>query len=403
MRWTPLPSRDSGYRVTPNRAIIVPHDRAGETEVMAITMDRPVTAVDPNIELAEILCRVRGTERDHSGPAVRTGACVIYNIGMPRIDTQFFHTKDYILPHHFRSSRIFWSTKHAMRRTTYVFEILMESDFTASNVDIHDYVSLYAEEDDEEQEEQQKRGGQEEQDGQEEQEERAVGNADIMDVQSADQQGQQGQTLPAVDTPTAMSKARKTRGSSSSSSSSSAPYIGGGTPISSTPPVKNSSSGSPSPARAMHMKDSSEWPVFRVSALDNPEKVIVTRSLEQAYRRIIKAVQRVNAPYMTQKGRSHMFAPRKTRDSFGLNAYHFFGLGLPFVKRAIELTPESVASMISSPPNPQYCPSYRLPSEDDAFRIQQQQMSVKMPLRPSVNGCARADSIEHVAKEAQWH
>ena len=69
------------------------------------------------------------------------------------------------------------------------------------------------------------------------------------------------------------------------------------------------------------------------------------------------------------------------------------------MKRAIELTPESVASMISSPPNPQYRPSYRLPGEDDAFRIQQQQMSVKVPLRPSLNGCARADSIEHVAKK----
>ena len=94
----------------PNRAILVPHDKASETEVMAIEMARPVTAVNPHIELAEILCRVRGAESDHSGPAVRTGTCIIFNIGTPRIDCQNFHTKDSLFPHHFRSARIFWSS-----------------------------------------------------------------------------------------------------------------------------------------------------------------------------------------------------------------------------------------------------------------------------------------------------
>ncbi len=365
----------------PNRAIFVPHDKTGETEVMAIEMARPITAVDPNIELAEILCRVRGNERDHSGPTVRTGACIIYNIGTPRIDTQYFHTKDYIFPHHFRSSRLFWSMKYPMQRTTYMFEILMESDFTASNIDIHDYISLYA-------------ADEEDEDDVETLERKEDSGAERMDVPMA--QEDPPKPLPSVGTPTRQSDeagTRRTRGSGHSS----APYIGSGTPTSSPSPPKYE--GSPSPSRAVHMQDSSEWPVFRVSALDAPDKVFVTRSLEKAYQRIIKAVQRVNAPYMTQKGNFHLFAPRKTRDTYGLNGYHFFGLGLPSVKRAIELTPESVASMISSPPNPQYRPSYRLPSEDDAFRVQQQQMSVKVPLRPSVNGCARADSIEHVAKK----
>ena len=49
--------------------------------------------------------------------------------------------------------------------------------------------------------------------------------------------------------------------------------------------------------------------------------------------------------------------------SFGLTAAQFFGLGLPFVRHAIEIIPESCAAIICPLPAPQYRPSYRLPSK----------------------------------------
>ena len=250
----------------------------------------------------------------------------------------------------------------------------MESDFAASNVDIHDYISLYAADEEDE-----------------------VDEVDGVDEERDDDKYMMDEETTKSNHAQQSGDAKGKKVQSRSTSRAELP-VDNGVSVS-TPPPKKRESSSPSPTRAMHMQDTSDWPVFRVSALDSPEKVIITRSMEKAYKRIIKAVQRVNAPYMMQKGVSHLFSPRKTRDTYGLNAPQFFGLGLSFVKRAIELTPESVASMISSPPNPQYRPSYRLPGEDDAFRIQQQQMSVKVPLRPSLNGCARADSIEHVAKK----
>ena len=49
--------------------------------------------------------------------------------------------------------------------------------------------------------------------------------------------------------------------------------------------------------------------------------------------------------------------------SFGLTAAQFFGLGLPYVRHAIEIIPESCAAIICPLPAPQYRPSYRLPSK----------------------------------------
>ena len=55
---------------------------------------------------------------------------------------------------------------------------------------------------------------------------------------------------------------------------------------------------------------------------------------------------------------------------------------------------ESVACVIAPPPAAVYRPTYVLPTEEDVFRVQQAQMSVKVSYAPSVNGSARADGIE---------
>lgn len=129
-----------------------------------------------------------------------------------------------------------------------------------------------------------------------------------------------------------------------------------------------------------------DTPVFRVISSDTPCNVIVTRSIEEAYNTIIDGVHRVNG---------HAFNRRRSHAGvYGLNAFQFFGLTVPFIREAIELLPESVSAMVALPPAPQYKPTFKLPVEDDVVRIQQQQLLSKLPNRSSINGCARADTVE---------
>jgi hypothetical protein len=59
---------------------------------------------------------------------------------------------------------------------------------------------------------------------------------------------------------------------------------------------------------------------------------------------------------------------RGISNSFGLNAYKFFGLGLPFVRRAIEALPFSIAAVVSTAA-PQYRPVYAHYSVDDYLQF----------------------------------
>lgn len=129
-----------------------------------------------------------------------------------------------------------------------------------------------------------------------------------------------------------------------------------------------------------------DTPVFRVISSDTPCNVIVTRCIEEAYKTIIDGVYRINGHGFNRR-RSHVGV-------YGLNAYQFFGLTVPFIREAIELLPESVSAMVALPPAPQYKPTFKLPVEDDVARIQQQQLLSKLPNRSSINGCARADTVE---------
>ena len=72
--------------------------------------------------------------------------------------------------------------------------------------------------------------------------------------------------------------------------------------------------------------------------------------------------------YITQNVSKNILEPIQSTitipvPSFGLTAAQFFGLGLPFVRHAIEIIPESCAAIICPLPAPQYRPSYRLPSK----------------------------------------
>ena len=109
-------------------------------------------------------------------------------------------------------------------------------------------------------------------------------------------------------------------------------------------------------------------PVFRVTVADDRSVLMLSRSIEGLYASIIAAVQKSIAA----------FAPPTPRRSlsgvYGLNAYQFFGLALPPVRHAIEMVPDSVAAMFALPPEVQYKPSFKLPTELDVIRTQQKQM-----------------------------
>lgn len=134
-------------------------------------------------------------------------------------------------------------------------------------------------------------------------------------------------------------------------------------------------------------------PVFRAVAVDNPTHVMISRSINDLYNGILKAIKQINKDDLYAA-----FEERAQLDAYGLNAYQFFCLSLPFTRHAIELIPEAVSAMFALPPYPQYKPSYYLPSEDAVVRLQQKRLLSLLPNRISANGCARADSYEVVVR-----
>ena len=318
---------------------------------------------------ARELAQGRGRQ-DGAGTAVRIGALSILHIGVPRIDLSGFHTERHIFPHGYRSSRIFWSMTRPLQRTLYVFEILAESDFEGTDSDLRDYEMRYA----------------------------LNYDPSVKDTFAA------GAYAATSDT------------------------TSGHVPTSNKPLV-----------------DAAACPVFRVSIQDNPSKVIIARSIERAYEIITQAVHATQKAFLSQgfvarkgygigvdsrnvqKSSAVEVIPKSAEVSipsadtqvvdmtalsanplhmpvhnapavYGLNPYHFFGIGMPCVRKAIESMRESVAAVIAPPPVPQYMPVYYLPTVDDAFRLQQLQMSVKVQEPPSVEGSARADGIAVIAK-----
>lgn len=134
-------------------------------------------------------------------------------------------------------------------------------------------------------------------------------------------------------------------------------------------------------------------PIFRAIAADNPSHVMISKSITDLYSTIIKATKHVNRDdlYTAFDERVHM-------DAYGLNAYQFFCLSLPFTRHAIEIIPDAVSAMFALPPYPQYKPSYYLPNEEAVVRLQQKRQLSLLPNRVSANGCARADSYEMVVR-----
>jgi histone-lysine N-methyltransferase SETD1 len=225
--------------------------------------------------------------KNHAG---RLGAMVVHSLGS--ICTQkpeggidlshLFYNERQIFPHKFRSSRIFWSTRVALTRTLYVFEVLSEHDL------------------------------------------------------------------------------QETAG-----------YIAN---------------------TGMSSQITSEKrPVFRVTIMndgvdDNTHEVIHGASVEDVYADIISRVEACTLSALPHLNK------RKVSRSFGLNAYQFFGLGVPFVRRAIEDLPFSIAAVVANAA-PQYRPCYNLYSAADYVKFEQLSGEV---MHHNSSGCARAQGLEVV-------
>eukprot|EP01038_Epipyxis_sp_PR26KG_P012769 gene12769-17121_t len=127
------------------------------------------------------------------------------------------------------------------------------------------------------------------------------------------------------------------------------------------------------------------YPLFRVVAMDQPNYPIFSRSLDTAYNIIISKVKQVNKLH-------NQSSQRKSSSAFGLNSHHFFGIGISFVREAIESVPSSIAAMICPIAKLRYMPSYVLPTAEQAMDMQKLQLGtiVQKP-HASLLGSSRAD------------
>jgi histone-lysine N-methyltransferase SETD1 len=72
--------------------------------------------------------KLKSSERDspdvtESDLCIRVGSLVVHALGSIDSTVDGFHSENYIMPNGFVSSRIFWSSKHPKRRTTYILKI----------------------------------------------------------------------------------------------------------------------------------------------------------------------------------------------------------------------------------------------------------------------------------------
>lgn len=77
--------------------------------------------------------------------------------------------------------------------------------------------------------------------------------------------------------------------------------------------------------------------LFRLICVENPSHPIYSDSIDTLFCLVLFAVYRVNRSGLRKRGAERKSDPQHT--VYGLNAHQFFGLGIPFVRHAIELLP----------------------------------------------------------------
>jgi hypothetical protein len=267
--------------------------------------------------------------------AHRTGAFTVFNIGAVRYESRYFHTANHIFPQYFKASRIFWSMRTPLHRTTYLFEVLSDFDFEDTNVNI---APIF---------------------------EASAPTNGAASGQSWDRYWYPLQQQSVVDSRTVSEK-----------------YLRASEPI----------------------DFAKQRPVFRIIIGDNANHVILCPNIEIAFQIILAAVHNVNSHYlrgMVKRSAVGNSVSTKSAALLGsLTAAQFFGVGLPHIKHAIELRPESVSCSVLAKPLPQYKPCFKLHRPEAVRRLQTALKQLRELNRVSRNGAARAEPfVQRVASE----
>ena len=287
--------------------------------------------------------------------AGRCGAMTVHSLGTicstkteeGTIDsTKLFYNSHQIFPYKYQSSRIFWSTKIPLTRRLYVFDILTTEDAIELGLEIPVETGFHIPEG---------WGVTSEMkpifrvvimnDG----EETVINEHDDGDT------GEVGDGME-VDGAGATSKEAVSAG-----------ILDEGSVVGEVPMEWEERDGTTSPPGLVDEIQVDPEAVQERSSRIEREKhyTILTYSVEEAYQIIMKKVMTCN-----ENVHPNLRQHRLSMQSFGLNAYHFFGLGHPFVRNAIELLQFSISAVLA-PCAPQYKPCHVLFSSQEAFRFQQ--------------------------------
>jgi hypothetical protein len=165
--------------------------------------------------------------------------------------------------------------------------------------------------------------------------------------------------------------------------------------------VQSVHSTNPSIAYPTNTQELFRGPVFRCVALDCAQQPLYAKCVNSLYSFICEQVLLCNSATNSRM----LFSSRPDNSaSFGLTGHQFLGVGLPIVRRCVEMLPNSIACMLPfldelptdsiSPAaaNTSYRPSYKLPSTAEVQALLKKRQEVQQArINKSVFGSCRAD------------
>ena len=291
--------------------------------------------------------------------AVRCGTLTVFDMGTLKKNSLYYHTKEVIFPLHFKSVRLFWSRLYPMKRTSYMFDILSDVDVERLGID----PTTLGE---------------------------PINSNNLSYAQFA-------QTTA------------RNSSSATASATASATYLSEQTSTLQQLTLEQLtySIRSLDPTLSSVVKDETdvecstlEKPIFRLLIGDEPDVIILSRSVYDLYYALIKSVDdhrsrqlmalsqqlvaittpasmaasvdagaKASSSAATHTSNSitsscvgdlfpACLLSRPSRNAYGLNPAYFFGFGMPFVRYAMEQNPECCLMMAALPPTPSYVPYY---------------------------------------------
>eukprot|EP00526_Cylindrotheca_closterium_P003276 CAMPEP_0113651638 /NCGR_PEP_ID=MMETSP0017_2-20120614/27536_1 /TAXON_ID=2856 /ORGANISM="Cylindrotheca closterium" /LENGTH=1571 /DNA_ID=CAMNT_0000564345 /DNA_START=1 /DNA_END=4716 /DNA_ORIENTATION=- /assembly_acc=CAM_ASM_000147 len=149
-------------------------------------------------------------------------------------------------------------------------------------------------------------------------------------------------------------------------------------------------------------KSPNSKPIFSITPGDNPASSITASTSEEAYRMLMKLVDKANGSHFSN-GDPFSRLPTKRgsrKGTFGLNGPQFFGYGTIQIRKALESTSgiEAVVAPIN-PKSPQYLFCYSQPTVESIMELQRKRAAVAAEQKlENSSGCARTEGITAVAR-----